>query len=256
MNRRDDRAQALSELFTRYLHGQAAAQAEGVGFAESPGEVFPFDSAPAQPVDPQLAWREALAVAAHLAPTRAPAWTPPPDWPTLVATHEPATSLAFCLGNFPQLVRAHQPLLHGGDLRALRPTPARRTPAGELTAWAAGVEGEGPLLLAAGALRLARRFDEATALLDRVPDGSWLALRDNERAALAWHRGDGEEAAAQWGRQRESVPVLFNRGVAALFLGRAVEAAPLLRRAVEKLSEEDSWHHLGRLYLALAEQRR
>src|SRR5581483_2619950 len=50
----------------------------------------------------------------------------------------------------------------------------------------------------------------------------------------------------------ESVPVLFNRGMAALFLGRPAEAREDLRRAVGRLPEPDGWHHLGRLYLALA----
>ena len=51
------------------------------------------------------------------------------------------------------------------------------------------------------------------------------------------------------------IMVLFNRGMAALFLNRAKEARPLLSQAVEQLSEDDGWHHLGRLYLALAEMR-
>jgi hypothetical protein len=260
MKRSEDRAEgatpALGELFTRYLHGQAAAQAEGLGRAAPAGEVEPYDAAPVQPVDPQAAWREAVAAAAHLAPKPAPSWSPPPDWPALVAAHEPATALAFCLGNFPQLVRALQPLLHGADLTGLRPQAGRPTPAPALEAWAARAEGEAARLLAAGALRLAGRLDDAAALLDRVPDGPWQALRDNERAALAWRGGDAARAAALWRQQPDSVPVLFNRGMAALFLGRAAEARAPLTRAVEQLADGDSWHHLGRLYLALAGARR
>jgi hypothetical protein len=51
------------------------------------------------------------------------------------------------------------------------------------------------------------------------------------------------------------VPVLFNRGMAALFLGDAAEARTCLNQAVQQLPEESAWHHLGRLYLALAESR-
>jgi len=48
------------------------------------------------------------------------------------------------------------------------------------------------------------------------------------------------------------VPVLFNRGMAALFLDRPAEARADLRKATERLPESSGWHHLGRLYLALA----
>jgi len=51
----------------------------------------------------------------------------------------------------------------------------------------------------------------------------------------------------------DSVPILFNRGMAALFLDRPADARAALRTAVEKIPESSGWHHLGRLYLALAE---
>jgi hypothetical protein len=43
--------------------------------------------------------------------------------------------------------------------------------------------------------------------------------------------------------------------MAALFLGRAAEARSPLSRAVSQLSDENGWHHLGKLYLALAEMK-
>ena len=48
------------------------------------------------------------------------------------------------------------------------------------------------------------------------------------------------------------MPVLFNRGMAALFTGQPADARADLRRAVEQIPESSGWHHLGRLYLALA----
>ena len=51
------------------------------------------------------------------------------------------------------------------------------------------------------------------------------------------------------------MPVLFNQGIAALFGGKSVEARACLSKAVEQIPEENAWHHLGRLYLALAETR-
>ncbi len=117
---------ALSELFAEYLRGQTAAQSEGLGFAELGGEVEPYESVPVQPVDPKQAWMDALA-AADLFGAKA-AWTTPPDWPVLVAGQEPAVALAFCLGNYPQMVRNLHPLLAGGDMAALRAGPTRARP--------------------------------------------------------------------------------------------------------------------------------
>jgi hypothetical protein len=58
-----------------------------------------------------------------------------------------------------------------------------------------------------------------------------------------------------WQAQEASVPVLFNRGMAALFLGRAAQAREPLTQAVAGLPETSAWHHLAQLYLALATAR-
>src|SRR5437764_1294252 len=76
-----------------------------------------------------------------------------------------------------------------------------------------------------------------------------------EEAALAWHAGRREEAARLWAGIEGSVPALFNRGMAALFLGKPAAAVAPLRQAVAQLPESSSWHHLGQLYLTLAEMR-
>ena len=112
------------------------------------------------------------------------------------------------------------------------------------------------MLLAAGILRLGRQFDDAAELLGRhqaSTPADWQAARANEEGALAWHRGEVEEAVTLWQQQPPSAPVLFNRGMAALFLGKPAEARPLLAEAVAQLSEQSGWHHLGHLYLALAD---
>jgi hypothetical protein len=247
----------LSALFTRYLQRQATAEAEGLNYPEPGDEVVPHEAVPVQPVDPQLAWNDALAAAAHL--TSAPSgvkWQVPPEWPTLVTGQAPAVDLAFCLGNFPQLVRNLHPLLGGGDLTALRGLPSRAVPATGLDGWAETVCSYPDVLLAAGVLRLAQRFDAAAGLLARgAAPPEWRAAHANETAALAWHRGAFEEAARLWQAQEPSVPVLFNRGMAALFLGRPAEAREDLTQAVAQLPETSAWHHLGQLYLALAASR-
>jgi hypothetical protein len=43
--------------------------------------------------------------------------------------------------------------------------------------------------------------------------------------------------------------------MASLFLGRAAEARSALQQAVEQLPDTSAWHHLGHLYLTLADAR-
>ncbi len=251
--------QSLADLFKQYLHGQMMAQIEGLGLADADGQVRPYEAVPVQPVDPRQAWEDALAGVRHFVEGRMPArWEVPPDWPTLVAAQEPAIALAFCAGNFPALVRNLHPLLGGGDLTVLRPSPGRpaSVPPAVLQ-WATRTHAYPQVLLAAGVLRLARRFEEAATLLSSKPSvpAAWEAARANEEAALAWHRGRADEALALWQTQKVSVPVLFNRGMAALFLGRIAEAHAALTAAVAQLPDTSAWHHLGHLYLALAATR-
>jgi hypothetical protein len=56
-----------------------------------------------------------------------------------------------------------------------------------------------------------------------------------------------------WQAQEPSIPVLFNRGMAALFLGQTEAAQEALRQAAAGLPETSAWHHLARLYLTLAD---
>jgi tetratricopeptide (TPR) repeat protein len=243
---------SVADLLSRYLHEQIDAHARGLGYPEPGDEATPFEAAPVQPVDPRLAWNDAVLAARLLAPS-AEASAVPPEWPALVAQQEPAVAVAFCLGNFPQLVRNVHPLLTG-EPAALRQGPGQPLALPALAEWAAQATEEPARYVAAGALRLARRFDLAGQLLAAAPGAGWEALRANEAAALAWHRGDGEEALARWRAQAESVPVLFNRGMAALFLGRGEEASAALDAAITQLPDSSAWHHLAHLYRALAQR--
>ncbi len=244
----------LAELMTRYLQRQADAQAQGLGFPEPSDEVTPYDAVPVQPVDPALAFRETLEVCRFfpgIAPGRMSA---PPDWPTLVTAHEPEISVPFCLGNFPQLVRNLHPLL-AGRLTAVRVNVGRPLAVPALLEWAEKTREPQAQLLAAGALRLARHFDQAGNLLARVTAPEWQVFRANEEAALAWHRGQAEAASKMLQAQEASIPVLFNRGMAALVLEQTAAAQEALQQAVARLPETSSWHHLARLYLTLADAR-
>jgi tetratricopeptide (TPR) repeat protein len=250
---------ALSSLLSRHLQRQAEAYATGLVADDAGGEVMPYEVGPVQPIDARPAWDEALAVARFYGATDARTWSAPPHWPHLVAAHEPAAALPFCVGNFPQLVRNFQQLLQARNLSELRPTAGRAVPAPTLIEWSrnAAAGRQFPrVLLALGALRLAKQFDVADELVrtcDSSVPANLRAAWANEKAALAWQRGQVDEARALWQAMPASVPVLFNRGMAALFAGQSAEARTALTEAVNQLPETSAWHHLGRLYLTLVE---
>jgi hypothetical protein len=245
----------LAGLFARYLERQAEAHASGL--ATDVGDVQPYEVGPVQPIDARPAWEEAVAVAKFYGPMEPRAWQAPPQWSQLVAAHEPATALPFCVGNFPQLVRNYQALTQTKNLADLRPTTGRPAHAPTLVEWAkqAAATRQFPrVLLALGALRLAKQFDAADDIVkhnDAHVPASWRAAWANEKAALAWQRGQFDEAHTLWQGMTPSVPVLFNRGMAALFCGRPAEARAALTEAVAQLPETSAWYHLGRLYLTM-----
>jgi tetratricopeptide (TPR) repeat protein len=250
----------LSELLARYLEKQADACA--VGAAAGVDEVTPYEAGPVQPIDPKLAWDESLTIftlTGQTAETRG--WKAPPQWSSLVAGHEPVVALALCAANFPQLVRNFHMILQNADLTALKPQAGRPVAAPELAGWAEQVadrQQPAQVLLALGALRLAKQL-EAAEQYARKHDGAippaWRGAWENEKAALLWHGGKAEEARAAWQKLEPTVPVLFNRGMAELFLGDVASAREHLAAAVARLPESSAWHHLGRLYLTLAQDR-
>ena len=248
---------ALPELLARYLERQTNAHAGGLGISAPLGEVEPFDAVPVQPVDAAQAWREGLRVLEWYGQEKfCPAGKPPAQWPELVAGLEPSAAVPFCLGNYPQLVRDFHVLAGATDLAALIGTP--KLP-GALPCHPPEAKSQpfAERLVYAGVLRLGGYLKDCGQLLAELAadasSGAWQPALANERAALAWHQGNTEEAANLWVEQEAIVPVLFNRGMADLFLGRASRSRPHLQKAVNLLPEADAWHHLGRLYLTLAE---
>jgi tetratricopeptide (TPR) repeat protein len=249
---------SLTDLFAGYLSRQASAPAS----ADSAGEVEPFEVVTGPRLEPQQAWDGAVVVLSHYQP-EAPKVVPPAatEWTSLVSADESFAAVPFCLGNFPQLVRDLQPLVRAATLGSLRPTSAAPKAVPALERWAEQCVRQNLYphsLLAVALLRRAGQFDRAAALLDeqcgQVPT-EWQDAWDNEEAALLWHSGHADEAAQRWRRQPAVAPVLFNRGTAALFLDRPAEARKPLTEAVALIPESSPWHHLGRLYLALAELR-
>ncbi|HYT89635.1 MAG TPA: hypothetical protein VEL76_13090 [Gemmataceae bacterium] len=254
---------SLGTLLAGYLARQAEAHTAGLAVIDPTSDVQPFEAGPVQPIDPKPAWDEAVAAARCLCPAiETRSWQAPPHWPQLVAAHEPATALAFSLGNFPQLVRNLHLLMQQANLAELRPTAVRPIAVPALEEWAeqAGRKGQYPqALLAVGTLRLARQFQQAAELLralEKSVPAEWRTTLANEKAAMAWHAGEGAEARALWQALPVSVPVLFNRGMSALFSDEATAAHTFLTEAVARLPEAGAWHHLGRLYLTLAAMRR
>jgi len=254
---------SLTTLFSKYLQQQTESHALGLAAVDPNGEVMPYDVGPVQPIDARPAWSEALAVATQFdANFKASQLQAPPQWPQLVLVHEPAAALAFSFGNFPQLVRNLHLLMARPKLADLRPRTSTAMASAALQDWATAVARKQQypqLLLAAGTLRLAKQFEPASQLLRSYEASVPTAWRDawaNELAAVSWHRGRYDEARALWQSQPASVPVLFNRGMAALFCDEPVQAVAPLSAAVAKLPENGAWYHLGQLYLTLAQTRR
>ncbi|MFL5341207.1 MAG: hypothetical protein ACJ8F7_13755 [Gemmataceae bacterium] len=249
----------IQDLLTGFLNRQAEDRAAGLT-ALPVGEVEPYEAAFAPMVEPRVAFDEAIAALKLLDIDHGSAsMNAPPDWSTLVSGAGSLVALAFAAGNFPQLVRDLPALLRSERRSDMLKVETAGTDTPALTRWAreAGAKGRYPqCLFGLGALRVSRDFDAAEKLLGELKanvPSRWQAAIANEEAALLWHRGRHEEALAAWNSLPESAVALFNRGMANLFLDRPTEARPLLQKAVTLLPEDNAWHHLARLYLALTE---
>jgi tetratricopeptide (TPR) repeat protein len=257
----------IAQLFQQFIQQRAAAWRSGTAAetVEPSSEVTPFQAAAVSLIDPRSALQEAGdAAVLLLGKDEAKAFRDlkmPPEWTMLVRNVESMVAVPFCVGNFPQLMREVTPLLAGEPLAEMIQPAGRQINLTELPEWGRRMVADSRFaeaLFALGALRIARQFDEARELLKLVRENapaSWNDLLRNEEAALAWHQGDTEAAAKIWEQLSESdnPVVLFNRGLAALFSGKPGVASPLFTRAADELPEDSGWHHLARLYLALAE---
>lgn len=252
---------SLAELTRRYLHDVGVTGKVRPGPVTMRGEVDLYDGQEPRQVDPSLAWQSAHEVLSQfpdLEVTDLPA--PPEGWRERVQAAEPLLAVPFCVGNYPQrlgsvheLLRLGLPSTNGmGEGRSGNelPSPADARPA-------TGLE---PLeaLIAAALLRMEAHWDRAAMSLElpALQSGPWTAVAANERAALAWHRGDFENAAQLWDQQPPSPPVLFNRGMAALFCNQSAKAQVSLNLAATQLRKESTWFHLCQLYLVLTDLRR
>ena len=234
----------LEDLMVRFFATRSDAASAAVELGES--EVEPYEVAAGFRVDSRAAWLDATAT--HTTGGNAPPpAVPPTEWAALVAQPAAAFAVPMAAGHFPQRVKDLQPLLAKFNPAELRPSGSQTPTPGlvGLRTWIAK-NGSAHPTVAAGIARTLGDFDTAEKLLAGTNT-------DNERAALLWQRGRCDEALAHWDAATESPAVLFNRGMARLFLGRAVEARASLQKAVDVIPDAIGWHALARLYLAVAE---
>jgi tetratricopeptide (TPR) repeat protein len=247
---------SLEDLMVRFLASRSDA-ASGSAVEPAGGEVEPYEVAAGFRVDPRAAWTDAT----DALPARPEQSKLPTEWASLVAQPAAAFAVAHAAGNFPQRVKDLQPLLASFDPAEMRPSGSQPPSQGlsGLRTWIIRETKKNqpvPALLAAGVARSIGEFDWAEELLNAAEslcEGELRAAWENERAALLWHRGRSEDALAVWNALAESPAVLFNRGMALLFLGKLTEARAALTRAVAVIPEESGWNALTRLYLAIAE---
>jgi tetratricopeptide (TPR) repeat protein len=232
---------SLEDLMIRFLASRSDAAATAVELGE--GDVEPHEVATGFRVDPWAAWNDATSqITAASVPL-------PPDWATLVNQPAGAFAVPMALGNFPQRVRDLHPLLTKFDPDELRPTGTQTPMSGfaALRSWISK-NSAAHALVAAGLARAIGDFETAEKLLTTNDPAT-----ANERAALLWQQGRCEEALAAWNAMTETPAVLFNRGMALLFLGKLAEAKIALAEASDKLPETSGWKTLTLLYLSVAE---
>lgn len=252
---------SIATLMERYLQKQAENHRDGFALPEAQGDVVGYDAGPLQVVEPRVAWEDALtALTLSVEDVNLSSVSTTPEWGNLVSAQEPGLSVAFCVGNFPQIVRNFLPVLQRDELTPVPLKLSRDLATETYSEWAkSSAQQDWPLpLLGVGALRLAQQYEQAELLLEGMKENvpaKWQKCWLNERAALAWHSGSPEEALKQWQSQEPTPLVLFNRGMASLFLNRPAQAHVELTEAVAGIPETSAWHHLGQLYLTLSAMR-
>jgi hypothetical protein len=250
----------IAELTASFLSRTQDAETLAAA-ADALGEVEPHEVAVGYRAEPRLAWQESLQVLAAFGRTADPI-PAPSEWGGLVARQNGIAALPFALANYPQRVRDLGNLLQAENLGDLLPEAVPNSPVSTgLLKWGTKHIQAGNLphaLIAAANYRAAQDFDRAAETLNNLKSNvssEWQPIVANEEAALLWHRGDYQAAADMWAAMPDSVPVRFNSGMAALFLGNPADAKIHLKAAVDGLTEDSAWHHLASLYLTLTEMR-
>jgi hypothetical protein len=236
----------IEDLMVRFFAARSDAAAAAVETGES--EVEPYEVAAGFRVDPRAAWLDATAALATGGNAPPPAVQLPTEWASLVGQPAAAFAVPMAAGHFPQRVKDLHPLLVKFSPAELRPSGTQAALPGfsGLRSWLTKNGATNPLV-ASGIARTLGDFDTAARLIESVSGA------ENDRAALRWQKGECAEALAAWEAMPESPAVLFNRGMARLFIGRIADARAPLQQAVDAIPEASGWHALARLYLAVAE---
>lgn len=252
----------LDELFVKYLQERSVVASSASVVRES--EVEPYQAASLAIVDSRQAFKDAIAAVGWLIGDQSAvalqAFQPPPDWARFVHDQDTVVAVPFCVGHYPQMLRDVAPLLvdqRPSSLLTHRNGPKEMN---DVAAWGGNMLQKrqwAQAVLAAAVLRMAGQCHAAGKVLGQVRASAppvWDGVLRNEEAALAWASDDARSANRLWEEHplADSPPVLFNRGLTALFADRLEVAETLLRQAAEKLPETSAWYHLGQLYLALA----
>jgi hypothetical protein len=252
----------MDELFLNYLKQRSAVATTEPIARES--EVEPHQAAVLAVVDSRQAFSDALAAAEWLLGRQGTSVLRdiqmPPGWDSLVHQHDSVVAVPFCMGYYPQMLRDVSPILAKRRPSSLLTGTAKPQPMNDVVAWGTSMlrkQKWAEALVAAAALRMCGQSNAARDMLDQIRKSAavaWNAVLLNEEAALAWAGGDLRKAGDLWAKhpQADMPPILFNRGLVALFTDRPRDAESLLRQAADKLPETSAWHHLGQLYLALA----
>lgn len=235
----------IESLMVRFLANRSDAATAAVETGES--EVEPHEVAHGFRVNPRAAWLDATAQLTTGGNAPSPADPLPNEWAALVAQPAAAFAVPMAAGHFPQRVKDLQPLLTKFDPAELRPSGAQDGLPGfsALRGWIAK-NGAAKPAVAAGIARTLGDFATADALLSASGSA-------NDRAATLWARGQCADAQAAWDAAPDAPAVLFNRGMARLFLGQIADAKPMLQKAVDAIPEASGWNALAKLYLAVAE---
>lgn len=245
----------LQELLAKYLAQSAEAPVLPIS------EIEPHQAALPAWTEPRAVWGEALRTAQLLlSGDKAVNWQPgkcdvSTAWAKLLGESGTQGAVTFCLGHVPQLLYDVSPLLTKGrtalKLPEARPD-AGPTPEHTLKKNASLAE----KFLHAACLRMTGHFKAAEQQLTALATEAgteYALLLTNEKAALAWQRGDVKAAVQLWSTHAEQPVFAFNLGLAALCQGDVTTAATHLKKAAGALPESDPWHHLAHVYLTLAE---
>ena len=213
---------------------------------EAAGDVEPHDAGVGMKVDPRSAWQSAVWLMTATGRPHAM----PSGWANLIWQQAPLAAVPLAFGHFPQQMRE-------------LPTTAKLSPATRTTIelppslrdW---VVRRGTdlvdQLMAAGIYRAAGDFSRAESAIRHVSPSTpaEAALHASELAATLWLKGDRVAARDLWLGLDGTPAVRFNSGMSCLFTDRKAEAAAHLTEALTVLPEDNAWHHLAGVYLALA----